>query len=249
MESPLLPPPPPPSYIFPTWSLITPPDFPGTKPPTYMTTSRPVPTTDVAPTTIAGNGGGGENTPDPAKPTTPPPSSLPAYSTTDTPRPTFIGSGSTSNPANGGSIATTSTPGGGGGGAGAISGGSITLRPGAPTIYRNNAAETNSPAISGAVISSPMTGVVFTFAFLGALLIGLVAGFLITKYTRLGGREGENEQKDELTEQLRLLTDSLDQQNQQLIQRYQDQHHHQHWSYLTEEKLAHAATNQAEFLP
>lgn len=214
-----------------------------------MTTSKVVPPTitDVAPTTTVGNGGGGGNTPDPAKPTSPT-SSSPAYLITDAPRPTFVGSDSTSNPADGGSMATTGTPGGGGGG-GAVSGGNITLRPGAPTTYRNDAAGTNSPAISGSVISGPMTGVVFTFAFMGALLIGFVTGFLITKYTRLGGREGESEQKDELTEQLQLLTDTLGQQNQHLVQRHQYQHQHQHRSYLNEEKLAHATANQTEFLP
>lgn len=143
-------------------------------------------------------------------------------------------------------MATTSIPAGGGG---AVSGGSITLRPGAPTTYRNSTAGTNSPSISGSVIVGPMTGVVFTFAFLGALLIGFIAGFLITKYTRLGGREWENEQKDELTEQLQLLTDTLGQQNQHLVQRHQYLHRRQRRSYLNEEKLAHATANQAEFLP
>ncbi|KAF9124939.1 hypothetical protein BGX30_000691 [Mortierella sp. GBA39] len=211
-----------------------------------MTTSRVISTTitDVVPATTARDGGGGGNTPDPAKPTTPPPSSSTAYSTPDAPWPTFVGSDSKSNPTSGGSIATIGTPGGG-----AVSGGNITLRPGAPTTYRNNAAGTNSPTISGSAISGSMTGVVFAFSFLGTLLIGFVAGFLITKYTRLGGREGENEQNDELTEQLRLLTDTLGQQNKHLVQRHHYQHHRQHRSYLNEEKLAHATVNQAEFLP
>ncbi|KAF9551278.1 hypothetical protein EC957_009162 [Mortierella hygrophila] len=211
-----------------------------------MTTSRVVSTTttDVAPTTTAGDRGGGGNTPDPARPTTPLPSSSTAYSTPDAPWPTFVSSDSTSNPTNGGSIATTGTPKGG-----AVSGGNITLRPGASTIYRSNAAGTDSPTVSGSVISGSMTGVIFAFSFLGTLLIGFVAGFLITKYTRLGGREGEVEQNDELTEQLRLLTDTLGQQSKHFVQRHHYQHHRQHRSYLNEEKLAHATANQAEFLP
>ncbi|KAG0376726.1 hypothetical protein BGX24_007320 [Mortierella sp. AD032] len=97
-----------------------------------------------------------------------------------------------------------------------------------------------------------MTGVVFTFAFLGALIIGLVAGFLIAKYTRLGGRRRNKEQKEQLTEQLRLLTESIGQRNE-----YQ-QHQHQHpqdrapfnldRSYLNEDKLSHTPF-QAEMMP
>ncbi|KAG0376727.1 hypothetical protein BGX24_007321, partial [Mortierella sp. AD032] len=193
---------------------------------------------------------GGGNEPDPVKPTTtegiP---TIPTYATIGKPQPTGVSGESdpTGNSSINGSSGMTAAPGREGG----IRGGDITFRPGSPTTYRNNADPT-SLANSGSVISGPMTGLVFAFAFLGALVIGLVAGFLIAKYTRLGGRRGRahKEQKDELTEQLRLLTDSLGQQNDHLAQQNQHQQHNRHdRSYLNEEKLAHTRTNQAEILP
>ncbi|KAF9154806.1 hypothetical protein BG015_011920 [Linnemannia schmuckeri] len=138
--------------------------------------------------------------------------------------------------------------------------GGVTLRPGAPTSFRNalstttssSAAAGTAPGISGSVISGPMTAVVFTFAFLGALIIGLVAGFLIAKYTHLGGSRKRKEQKDQLTEQLRLLTESIDQRNEYNHRLHQ--HHPQERplnldrSYLQEDKLSHAPY-QAELAP
>lgn len=126
--------------------------------------------------------------------------------------------------------------------------GGVTLQPGAPTSFRNaipsSAAAGAAPGISGSVISGPMTAVVFTFAFLGALIIGLVAGFLIAKYTRLGGSRKCKEQKDQLTEQLRLLAVNIGQQNE--YNHYYRQQHPQERpfnldrSYLQEGKLSHA---------
>jgi hypothetical protein len=97
-----------------------------------------------------------------------------------------------------------------------------------------------------------MTAVVLTFAFLGALIIGLVAGFLIAKYTRLGGSRKRKEQKGQLTEQLRLLTESIGQRND--YNHYRRQQHPQERpfnldrSYLQEDKLPHASF-QAELAP
>ncbi|KAF9908776.1 hypothetical protein EC991_009479 [Linnemannia zychae] len=136
--------------------------------------------------------------------------------------------------------------------------GEITLQPGVPTPFRtfpngSPSAATAAPAISGSVISGPMTGVVFAFAFLGALIIGFVAGFLVAKYTRFGGSRKGKGQKDQLTEQLRLLTETIGQRNE-----YQQQHQHQYphvrtpfdldRSYLNEDKLSHAPF-QAELMP
>ncbi|KAF9921604.1 hypothetical protein FBU30_008322 [Linnemannia zychae] len=129
--------------------------------------------------------------------------------------------------------------------------GSINFRPGTPTTYNNNnnAAQPTSAIISGAILSEPMTGLVFGFAFLGALVIGFIAGFLVARYSRLGGRRREDGygSKGELTEQLRLLTDTLGQQNQHLAQQYQP--NRQQRSYLDEEKLMHGTANQPEFIP
>ncbi|KAG0258194.1 hypothetical protein BGZ95_005039 [Linnemannia exigua] len=139
--------------------------------------------------------------------------------------------------------------------------GNITFRPGSPTAYRypNDTSATTAPSISGSVISGPLTGVVFAFAFLGALVIGLVTGFLIAKYTRFGGggARSRRQQRDDLTEQLRLLTDTLGQRNNNndIHDRYFDnppQHQFQYdRSYLDDEKLPHtssatAGNNRAE---
>ncbi|KAF9135252.1 hypothetical protein BGW39_003932 [Mortierella sp. 14UC] len=150
----------------------------------------------------------------------------------------------------------------------------ITFIPGSPTAYRTSgdATSATATAISGSVISGPMTGVVFAFAFLGALVIGLVAGFLIAKYTHLGGGGSgrpRRQQRDDLTEQLRLLTDTLGQcnnnnnnnnnnnSNNNIHDCYFDNPSQQHQfrydrSYLNDEKLGHesaTANNQAEAMP
>ncbi|KAF9551277.1 hypothetical protein EC957_009161 [Mortierella hygrophila] len=140
--------------------------------------------------------------------------------------------------------------------------GGVTLQPGVPTPFRgvptpttsSSSASGSAAGISGSIISGSMTAVVFTFAFLGALIIGLVAGFLIAKYTRLGGSRKRKEQKDRLTEQLRLLTESIGQQNVYNQHHYQQQQHPQERSfnldrsYLQEDTLTHAPY-QAELAP
>ncbi|KAF9917817.1 hypothetical protein FBU30_000507, partial [Linnemannia zychae] len=89
----------------------------------------------------------------------------------------------------------------------------IDFQPGLPTTFSmpNGAISTNAAEIPVRVILGSMSGIVFAFAFLGALVIGLVIGFLLAKCTRLGGSANRfrKQQKDELTEQLRLLTDTL----------------------------------------
>lgn len=133
--------------------------------------------------------------------------------------------------------------------------GDITLQPGSPTIYHNpsGAGLTPGPAISGGtVISVPMTGVVLTFAFLGALIIGLVAGFFIAKCTRLGGSSrSRRQQRDDMTEQLRLLNDALGQRNDRHFDNNPQQppFHHDR-SYFDDEKFAYAPSiNQVERVP
>ncbi|KAF9908775.1 hypothetical protein EC991_009478 [Linnemannia zychae] len=165
---------------------------------------------------------------------------------------------------------TTFSPSRSGGSGPALSGGqvnppaTITFQMGSTTAYRtsSDASSNTNTSISGNVFSGPMTGVVFAFAFLGALVIGLVAGFLIAKYTRLGGGGGgrsRRQQRDDLTEQLRLLTDTLGQRNNinDIHERYFENPSQQHQfrydrSYLNDEKPAYTsahANNQAEATP
>ncbi|KAF9092796.1 hypothetical protein BGX23_003909 [Mortierella sp. AD031] len=97
-----------------------------------------------------------------------------------------------------------------------------------------------------------MTGAVFTFAFLAALLIGLIAGFLIARYTRLGGggSRSRKQDRDDLAEHIRLLNDRLNHRNNDsdyCLGRPQQFRHDR--TYLNDEKLAHAAANQAELMP
>ncbi|KAF9327776.1 hypothetical protein BGZ91_001313 [Linnemannia elongata] len=133
--------------------------------------------------------------------------------------------------------------------------GGVTLQPGSPTTFHNPSgiSSTSTPAISGSVISAPMTGVVFTFAFLGALIIGLVAGFLIAKYTRLGGGGGgrsRRQERDALTEQVRLLIDTVGQYNSRNIDDNPQQPDRHDRSHFDEEKFAHASMpNQGERIP
>ncbi|KAF9551281.1 hypothetical protein EC957_009165 [Mortierella hygrophila] len=135
--------------------------------------------------------------------------------------------------------------------------GGITLQPGSTMVFHNpsDASSTPAPAISGPVISAPMTGVVFTFAFLGALIIGLVAGFFIAKHTRLGGGGGgggrsHRQQRDELTEQVRLLIDTIGQRNSRNFDNGPQQPYRHDRSYLDDEKFAHASvTHQGERMP
>ncbi|KAK5799082.1 hypothetical protein F5H01DRAFT_326882 [Linnemannia elongata] len=133
--------------------------------------------------------------------------------------------------------------------------GGVTLQPGSPTTFHNPSgiSSTSTPATSGSVISAPMTGVVFTFAFLGALIIRLVAGFLIAKYTRLGGGGGgrsRRQERDALTEQVRLLVDTVGQYNSRNIDDNPQQPDRHDRSYFDEEKFAHASMpNQGERIP
>ncbi|KAG0261559.1 hypothetical protein BGZ95_004206 [Linnemannia exigua] len=230
------PPPPPPSGQTPSVPLFTPPPIP-----TYITIpvpDKPVYSTRPIPTNI----GGGEGDPEPAKPTSTQPGSDPAVTDGRNPQPT------TTKQAGGQQQQPSAPP--------ANGNGEITFQPGVPTSFRalpsGSPSAAEAPSISGSVISGPMTGVVFAFAFLGALIIGLVTGFLIAKYTRLGGRRRSKEQKDQLTEQLRLLTESIGQRNE--YQQHQLQHPHEgapfnlDRSYLDEGKLSHAPF-QAELMP
>ncbi|KAF9122835.1 hypothetical protein BGX30_001759, partial [Mortierella sp. GBA39] len=132
--------------------------------------------------------------------------------------------------------------------------GGITLQPGSTMVFHNpsGVSSTSAPAISGSVISAPMTGVVFTFAFLGALIIGLVAGFFIAKYTRLGGGGGRSrrQQRGELTEQVRLLIDTIGQRDSRNFDNGPQQPYRHDRSYLDDEKFAHASvTHQGERMP
>ncbi|KAG0218438.1 hypothetical protein BGX33_007400 [Mortierella sp. NVP41] len=234
------PPPPPPPFTMPTEDIFYPTTFPPPPPP------PPTPPPSTTTTTAGGGGDSDPNSPKPTSTSTSPRSTAktsPAFVTV-TPN-TITGPNPTGNPSNREDPRPTgaSNPSGGGG--------DITLQPGSPTSFLNNPAGPTALSISGSVISGPMTGAVFTFAFLGALIIGFVAGVLVFKFTRLGDAVGRRrrDRKDELTEQLRLLTDTLSQQNQQQQQLAQEQHYRRDRSYLDEEKLEHAVANQADFIP
>ncbi|KAF9135242.1 hypothetical protein BGW39_003922 [Mortierella sp. 14UC] len=129
-------------------------------------------------------------------------------------------------------------------------GGDITFQPGAPTVFRDAISPTASSASSSAggsytLVPSSVTGLLFAFAFAGALILGFVAGALFMKYTRFGGhhrgrRQKEHKEKSgDIAEQLRLLTDTLGHRNDRLDR---------------EEKYIQSATaagagNGADFLP
>ncbi|KAG9065877.1 hypothetical protein KI688_002174 [Linnemannia hyalina] len=116
----------------------------------------------------------------------------------------------------------------------------ITLQPGSPTPFRGVITPTASSASSSGsytLVPSSVTGLLFGFAIAGALFIGFVAGAIFMKYTRFGGgrrRKEQRREKGELTEQLRLLTDTLGHRNDRLDH---------------EEKHIEATANQADFLP
>ncbi|KAK3820520.1 MAG: hypothetical protein JOS17DRAFT_755844 [Linnemannia elongata] len=221
----------------------------GDPTPTYFTKPPPpiIPTQPTVPTGGGGDsgaGGGGGNNPEPPKPITSQNNSDSSATASEGGRPEQTTTTSSQQQ-------QTGLP--------AADNGVITLQPGVPTSYRSvlptPSAAGAAAGISGSVISGPMTGVVFAFAFIGALIIGLVAGFLVAKYTRLGGSRKRKEQKNQLTEQLRLLTESIGQQNEY------NQHHRQYRlhhpeerpfnldrSYLQEDKQSHAPY-QAETAP
>ncbi|KAG9065867.1 hypothetical protein KI688_002164 [Linnemannia hyalina] len=226
----------------------------GDSQPTYFTNpSNPIyPTRPTLPTGGGGGGddsGGGGNNPEPDKPTSSQASADTTTASSESDRPEQTTTTSSQQQQ------TTSTP-------PAAGNGGVTLQPGVPTSFRGVPTPTTSPSsasgaaagISGSVISGSMTAVVFIFAFLGALIIGLVAGFLIAKYTRLGGSRKRKEQKDQLTEQLRLLTESIGQQNAYNQHHSRQQQHPQERSfnldrsYLQEDRLTHAPY-QAELTP
>ncbi|KAF8948166.1 hypothetical protein BGZ47_006129 [Haplosporangium gracile] len=113
----------------------------------------------------------------------------------------------------------------------------ITLQPGSPTSFRGVITPTASSAsLAGSytLVPSSVTGLLFGFAIAGALIIGFAAGALFMKYTRFGRRKEHRKEKGELTEQLRLLTDTLGHRNDRLDR---------------EEKHIEATTNQSDFLP
>ncbi|KAF9136538.1 hypothetical protein BGX30_011083 [Mortierella sp. GBA39] len=118
--------------------------------------------------------------------------------------------------------------------------GVITLQPGSPISFRGVITPTASSASSSGsytLVPSSVTGLLFGFAIAGALFIGFVAGALFMKYTRFGGsrrRKEQRREKGELTEQLRLLTDTLGHRNDRLDH---------------EEKHIEATANQSDFLP
>ncbi|KAG0297950.1 hypothetical protein BGZ96_003929 [Linnemannia gamsii] len=242
--------------VFPPGGRPTPPPIPTNPPIVPNTDSPPIyvtnPNTPIYPIRPplptqggGGDGGGGGDNHEPAKPAPSQTSSDSESTASEGNRPEQTAT--TSSPSS--QQQQTSPPSSTG------NGGGVTLQPGAPTAFRNTIPTTTSeaaPGISGSVIAGPMTAVVFTFAFLGALIIGLVAGFLIAKYTRLGGSRKRKEQKDQLTEQLRLLTENIGQQNE--YNHYYRQRHPQERpfnldrSYLQEGKLPNAPF-QAELAP
>ncbi|KAK3842076.1 MAG: hypothetical protein J3R72DRAFT_509531 [Linnemannia gamsii] len=116
--------------------------------------------------------------------------------------------------------------------------GDITFLPGQPTSFRESIAPTassiSSTDSSHTLVASSMTGVLFAFAFVGALIIGFAAGIIVLKYTRFGRRKEHKKAQGELTEQLRILTDTLGQRNDHLDR---------------EEKAIQAAANQGELMP
>ncbi|KAG0297940.1 hypothetical protein BGZ96_003919 [Linnemannia gamsii] len=113
----------------------------------------------------------------------------------------------------------------------------ITLQPGSPTSFRGTITPTGSPAFSAdsyTLVPSSVTGLLFGFAIVGALIIGFVTGTLVMRYTRFGRRKEYRKEKGELTEQLRLLTDTLGHRNDRLYR---------------EEKHTDATAHQTDFLP
>ncbi|KAF9293093.1 hypothetical protein BGZ88_005795 [Linnemannia elongata] len=118
--------------------------------------------------------------------------------------------------------------------------GGITLQPGSPTSFRGVATSTAPSASSSGsytLVTSSFTGLLLGFAIAGALIIGFAAGALFMKYTRFGGggrRKEKRREKGELTEQLRLLTDTLGHRNDRLDR---------------EEKHIEANANHADYLP
>ncbi|KAF9107502.1 hypothetical protein BGX29_006190 [Mortierella sp. GBA35] len=112
--------------------------------------------------------------------------------------------------------------------------GNITLQPGSPISIRGAIPSSESQGGSYTLVPSSMTGTLFAFAFIGALVIGFVAGALFMKYSRFGRRKEHNKAQGDLTEQLRLLTDTLGNRNDSLDR---------------EEKYIQAAANQADFVP
>ncbi|KAF9107501.1 hypothetical protein BGX29_006189 [Mortierella sp. GBA35] len=254
------PPPPtrpsPPGGENPSGPLITPPPIPPSIPEEPPVTYATITTKDETKPTHGGGGGGNDS--DPPKPTSTTTIIFSSDRDNSEPARTTATSSRNSNPQ-----ATPTKPGDlvrpSSSQPPSNGNGEITLQPGSPTSIRNTPSSSAPATISGSVISGPMTGVVFTFAFLGALVIGLVAGFLIAKYTRLGGSRARREQKDQLTEQLRLLTESIGQRNE--YQNHPQQYRHQQQdrsffldrSYLHENKFAQAVASaphqQAELMP
>ncbi|KAF9091308.1 hypothetical protein BGX23_005276 [Mortierella sp. AD031] len=110
--------------------------------------------------------------------------------------------------------------------------GQITLQPGSPTtIATTPLASSSSDAC--AIASGSFTGILFAFAFVGAMIIGFAAGIAVMRYTRFG-RRGHKKEQGELAEQLRLLTNTLGDRNERLDR---------------EEKYVQAAASQGDFMP
>ncbi|KAH7048980.1 hypothetical protein BKA57DRAFT_438112 [Linnemannia elongata] len=199
----------------PTYVVLPPPDWPT--PPVIITTTTTTTTTNPSEPT---NTTSGQIIP------------------TDSPKTTTDGEivnpppTSTSNDINPTARTTTTTAGGSGGG--------VTLPPGIATSFRGDVSSTQPSSLPGGsgdsytLVSSSVSGVVLALAFIGVLVMGLVAGVVVMKYTRFGRRKDQEKVQGELIEQLRNLTDTIGQRND-LLDR--------------EEKNIQAAANQADFLP
>lgn len=214
---------------FPSWTIPTRtgPLYPG-RPGRSTTQELPEPTINPGPGEPTDIGGGGIAVP---------PTDIGGGGgiVVPTPQPGVIAPiGNTTSTALLGGTTTTATAATGGPLAG------ITLQPGSPTPFRGVTTPTASSASSlgsYTLVPSSVTGLLFGFAIAGALIIGFAAGALFMKYTRFGGggrRKEQRREKGELTEQLRLLTDTLGHRNDRLDR---------------EEKHIEATANQADFLP
>ncbi|KAF9921605.1 hypothetical protein FBU30_008323 [Linnemannia zychae] len=122
----------------------------------------------------------------------------------------------------------------------------ITFQPGSATSFRGSS--TSTPSLQSSteaytLVPSSMTSLLFAFAFIGALVVGIVMGIVIMKYTRFAQKDGcwyreTNKEKGDLAEQLRLLTNTLEHQNDRL-----DREEKQTYAMMD------ASSHSSEFLP
>ncbi|KAF9908783.1 hypothetical protein EC991_009486 [Linnemannia zychae] len=130
-------------------------------------------------------------------------------------------------------------------------GGDIIFHASSPTAFRGAitpTASSGSPSAGGSytLVPSSVTSLLFAFAFVGALILGFVAGALFMKYTRFGGYHRGRHQKEhkeksgDIAEQLRLLTNTLGDRNDRLDREEK---------YIQSATAAGAAGNGPDFLP